>query len=106
MSRGLGSLLSMAGSARVQTFVSRAFGLVALAPWGFCTVAAGWFPWGSPLHFSGGGCSSVGGCSPGVLVLWRGLWMSVARISSTLAIAYFSGETMYTQALILIPTGV
>ncbi|MEQ2225436.1 hypothetical protein ILYODFUR_017390 [Ilyodon furcidens] len=29
-------------------------GRLPAAPWGFCTVAAGWFPWDSPLLFSGG----------------------------------------------------
>ncbi|MED6232129.1 hypothetical protein ATANTOWER_022038 [Ataeniobius toweri] len=29
-------------------------GLVAANPWGFCTVAAGWFPRGCPLLFSQG----------------------------------------------------
>ncbi|MEQ2303176.1 hypothetical protein AMECASPLE_013970 [Ameca splendens] len=32
----------------------RACGLITPAPWGFCTVAARWFPWDSPLLFSGG----------------------------------------------------
>ncbi|MEQ2244130.1 hypothetical protein ILYODFUR_014022 [Ilyodon furcidens] len=32
---------------------SIACGLVTAAPWGFCTVAAGWFSSGSPLLFSG-----------------------------------------------------
>ncbi|MED6277528.1 hypothetical protein CHARACLAT_014349 [Characodon lateralis] len=45
---------SMAGSARAWTAAGGARGLVAAAPWGFCTVAAGWFPWDSPLLFSGG----------------------------------------------------
>ncbi|MEQ2187335.1 hypothetical protein GOODEAATRI_003670 [Goodea atripinnis] len=45
---------SMAGSARAWTAASGACGLIAAAPWGFCSVAAGWFPWDSPLLFSGG----------------------------------------------------
>ncbi|MEQ2239623.1 hypothetical protein ILYODFUR_006305 [Ilyodon furcidens] len=56
-----------------------------------------------------GHCSSPGDGSSGVPVLWGALWMSKARISCprsrgpvlwllTLAIAYFYGETLYTQA--------
>ncbi|MED6267830.1 hypothetical protein CHARACLAT_016042 [Characodon lateralis] len=45
---------SMAGSAQAWTAASGACGLIAAAPWGFCTVAAGWLPWDSPLLSSGG----------------------------------------------------
>ncbi|MED6277558.1 hypothetical protein CHARACLAT_014672 [Characodon lateralis] len=58
-----------------------ACGLVTAAPWGFCTVAAGWFFWGSPLLFSGGVA-----VVPVVVLLGflrsRESLMSVAQISS------------------------
>ncbi|MED6280229.1 hypothetical protein CHARACLAT_008579 [Characodon lateralis] len=43
------------------------------------TAAAERFPWGSPLLFSNGGCSSPSGGPPGVPV--GSLWMSVGQIS-------------------------
>ncbi|MED6246887.1 hypothetical protein ATANTOWER_025573 [Ataeniobius toweri] len=61
----------MAGSALDGCW--RACRLVTAAPWGFCSVAAGWFPWGSPLVFSGWGLSvahisSLSVLGPGWLV--------------------------------------
>ncbi|MEQ2221140.1 hypothetical protein ILYODFUR_012631 [Ilyodon furcidens] len=59
----------------------RTCGVVAAAPWGFCTAAAGWFPWDSSLLFSGGLVVVLAVVLLGFPAL-GGLWMSVALISS------------------------
>ncbi|MED6243891.1 hypothetical protein ATANTOWER_029376 [Ataeniobius toweri] len=70
----------MAGYALVWTAAGGACGLVAAASWGFCTVAASWLPWGSPLLLSGGFVIVPAVVHTGFTCL-GGLWMSVARIS-------------------------
>ncbi|MEQ2300832.1 hypothetical protein AMECASPLE_029914 [Ameca splendens] len=97
-----------------------AYGLVAAAPWGLCTVAAGRFPWDSPLLFSGGGYGSPSSGSPGVPVLWGAfgcLWLgsppylSLVRGGRSVAphthyCIFLWRNLVYTSTLTLRPTGV